>query len=288
MPARRPAPVAGLALGAAVLAAISGCTGSVPAAGAGWTFEPSSSGPTAAASPDAASATPSASADATPTAAVPSAEPSSAPTSPPPGNSVAFDPRADGLDVAFGEFAITLEASVIRPGPVTFVVHNAGNLVHGFELRPEHSGGGSGGDRPKIETRRFQSGETLRVEANLTPGIYEIECYVADHEERGMKTYIEVREDAPLATPEPGGSAPDVARIVQFAFVPATLSVPVGTTVSWRNDDPAPHTVTSADGIFDSQQLDQGGSYSVVFDRPGVYRYRCEIHPTMVGEVRVD
>jgi plastocyanin len=139
----------------------------------------------------------------------------------------------------------------------------------------------------EVETRTFQSGETLRVEANLAPGVYEIECYVGDHEERGMKAYLEVRDDAPLATPASDGPGTGVARIVQFAFVPATLDVPAGTEVSWRNDDPAPHTVTSADGAFDSLQLDQGEAYSVVLDAPGVYLYRCEIHPTMVGEVRV-
>ena len=74
----------------------------------------------------------------------------------------ALDPRIDGFDVTFGEFAITLEADVIRPGPVTFVVHNAGEMTHGFEMKIESSGSGSGSgsgrDRKKIETRTFHSG----------------------------------------------------------------------------------------------------------------------------------
>lgn len=59
------------------------------------------------------------------------------------------DPRAHGLELGFGEFAITLEADEIRPGPVTFVIRNGGALVHGFEIEGEdddgdHSGPGNG------------------------------------------------------------------------------------------------------------------------------------------------
>jgi plastocyanin len=196
-----------------------------------------------------------------------------------------IDPRADGLDVAFGEFAITLEADVIRPGPVTLVVHNAGHLAHGLEMKIEASG--SGNDRKRIETRTFRPGETLRVEANLPPGVYEIECYVADHAEKGMRTTLEVRADAPLVAAAPGTAVPGNARIVQFAFVAASLDVPAGTRVTWMNDDPAPHTVTADGGAFDSRQLDPGASFSVVLDTPGVFAYHCEIHPTMVGTVVV-
>jgi len=197
----------------------------------------------------------------------------------------AIDPRSDGLDVAFGEFAITLEAAVIRPGPVTLIVRNAGHLTHGLEMKIE--GSGSGRDRKTIETRTFRSGETLRVEANLPPGVYEIECYVADHAAKGMRTSLEVRADAPLVTVAPGTAVPGTARIVQFAFVAASLDVPAGTRVTWLNDDPAPHTVTADGGAFDSRQLDPGASFSVVLDTPGTFAYHCEIHPTMVGTVLV-
>lgn len=197
-----------------------------------------------------------------------------------------IDPRRDGLDVAFGEFAITLEATVIRPGPVTLVVHNAGHLTHGFEMKLERSGG-DGGDRRKIETRTFKSGETLRVEADLPPGIYEVECYVGDHASKGMRAILEVRADAPLQTPDAGTARPGTARIVQFAFVPATMQVDTGSAVIWTNDDPAPHTVTADNGTFDSKQMEPGADYAVVFDRPGIYAFHCEIHPTMVGAVEV-
>ena len=185
---------------------------------------------------------------------------------------------------------------MIRPGPVTFVVHNAGTLTHGFELKLERSGSGSGTsgrgsgsgrDREKIETRTFRSGETLRVEADLQPGVYEVECYVSGHASMGMRTTLTVRVDAPLVDPDPIASAPGSVRIVQFAFVAPELDIPAGTTVTWTNEDPAPHTVTADGAAFDSKQLDPGASFSTVFDTAGSYLYHCEIHPTMVGTVLV-
>jgi plastocyanin len=199
----------------------------------------------------------------------------------------AIDPRTDGLDVTFGEFAITLEADVIRPGKVTLVVHNAGQMTHGFEMKIESSGSGSGGDRKKIETRTFHSGETLRVEADLSPGTYEVECYVDGHASKGMRTMLTVKAGAPLMTPVPGGTATGTVRIVQFAFVPASLDVAAGTRVTWANDDPTAHTVTADDKAFDSKQLDPGASFSMVLATPGSHVYHCEIHPTMVGTVVV-
>ena len=226
---------------------------------------------------------------ATPTASTPAAvaSPTATRVGASPSAPVAVDPRTDGLDVAFGEFAITLEAPVIRPGRVTFVVHNAGQMTHGFEMKLDGSGSGSGRDREKIETRTFHSGETLRVEADLAPGVYEIECFVDGHASKGMRTTLRVRADAPLVTPAPGGPAAGTVRIVQFAFVPASLDVAVGSRVSWTNDDPTPHTVTADGGAFDSKQLDPGASFSMVLDTPGTYPFHCEIHPTMVGALQV-
>jgi plastocyanin len=241
---------------------------------------------------DATAETPEGSLSGPPTASIPAASPrsSESPTAPAAQASspliAEIDPRTDGLDVTFGEFAITLEAETIRPGPVTFVVHNAGHLTHGFEMKIE-GGHGSDGDRMKIETRTFQSGETIRVEADLPPGSYEIECFVADHDERGMRTMLAVSADAPLVTVDPASPPAGTVRIVQFAFVAADIDVTAGSAITWTNEDPAPHTVTAEAGTFDSLQLEPGDSFSTVLQEPGDYRYRCEIHPTMTGTVRV-
>src|SRR5829696_5872316 len=59
-----------------------------------------------------------------------------------------------------------------------------------------------------------------------------------------------------------GADAQDGAAvtIVDFAFQPASLEVPAGTTVTWTNSGAAPHTVTADDGTFDSDRLAPGAS----------------------------
>ncbi|MBM2825457.1 MAG: LigC protein [Dehalococcoidales bacterium] len=75
--------------------------------------------------------------------------------------------------------------------------------------------------------------------------------------------------------------------IAGFAFTPATLKVAVGTTVTWRNNDSAPHTVTALDNLFNSGTLSSGASFSYTFQQSGTFQYRCNFHPSMVGSVVV-
>src|SRR5918996_496822 len=117
------------------------------------------------------------------------------------GTPTRVDPRKGGFDVGFGEYAVTLEALAIRPGPVTFVVRNGGAEVHGFEMELEgedSSGPGSGDEGFKIERPTFGPGETIRVRLDLAPGVYKVECFVANHDDLGMEALLEVRPDAPL------------------------------------------------------------------------------------------
>jgi plastocyanin len=81
-----------------------------------------------------------------------------------------------------------------------------------------------------------------------------------------------------------GGAA---VSIVDFAFQPGSVEVPVGGTVTWTNSGSAPHTVTSDSGAFDSGQLAPGASFSQTFDTAGTFTYHCSIHPQMTGTVIV-
>ncbi len=94
--------------------------------------------------------------------------------------------------------------------------------------------------------------------------------------------------DRPATGPEPPGTGePDVA-IEDFAFVPATLSVPTGTIVTWTNRDPDLHTVTSDDNAtFDSGAVGQGMSFQFTAGAPGTYTYFCSIHPFMRATLTV-
>ena len=75
--------------------------------------------------------------------------------------------------------------------------------------------------------------------------------------------------------------------IKNFSFQPGSINVTNGTTVTWANDDPAAHTVTSSDGIFNSGNIAPGAVFNFTFTKPGKYEYQCLIHPSMVGNVIV-
>ena len=95
--------------------------------------------------------------------------------------------------------------------------------------------------------------------------------------------------EAPVPTATTTVAAANVVVIDDFRFGPAVLTVPVGTKVTWTNDDSDPHTVTSeaAPKLLKSPPLDTGDSFAFTFDKPGTYRYFCSIHPHMQGVVVV-
>ena len=76
-------------------------------------------------------------------------------------------------------------------------------------------------------------------------------------------------------------------KIDNFSFGPETLTIPVGTTVTWTNRDDIPHTVVSTDGVFKSKVLDTDEKFSFTFSKAGTYAYFCSIHPKMTGKVVV-
>ena len=93
-------------------------------------------------------------------------------------------------------------------------------------------------------------------------------------------------------TPAAAGEQPREAQSVtvpirDFAFTSPDLSINTGDTVTWVNEDRAPHdvTTTSAPATFASDPLKQGQSFSHTFTAPGAYSYQCTIHPDMVATV---
>ena len=91
-----------------------------------------------------------------------------------------------------------------------------------------------------------------------------------------------------VAAVEPA-DAPEAVqvKIKDFDFLPMAVTVPVGGSVTWKNLDGEPHTVTSIDGDFRSGALDENDTYTVRFTKPGVYDYICTIHPRMRATVTV-
>ncbi len=90
-----------------------------------------------------------------------------------------------------------------------------------------------------------------------------------------------------LAANDQPSAANAEVKIDNFSFGPETLTVPVGTTVTWTNRDDIPHTVVSTDGVFKSKVRDTDEKFSYTFAKAGTYPYFCSVHPKMTGKIVV-
>jgi plastocyanin len=85
-------------------------------------------------------------------------------------------------------------------------------------------------------------------------------------------------------------TAPTATATVQITtnrFVPGTVTITAGDSVTWRNADKAPHQVVANGGQFASPILDAGKTYTHQFARGGTFRYHDGLHPSLRGTVAV-
>jgi plastocyanin len=85
-----------------------------------------------------------------------------------------------------------------------------------------------------------------------------------------------------------GGPGTNEVWIQGMAFNPSTITVAIGTTITWTNKDAVSHTVTSNSGAFDSGIIGSNGTHSFTFNTAGTFSYYCAIHPTMTATVVVN
>jgi len=74
-----------------------------------------------------------------------------------------------------------------------------------------------------------------------------------------------------------------------FVFSPATVTIGVGDTVLWKDTTSMVHNVVgqgAAAKIINRPALNTQ-PYSVTFKQKGTYKYVCQIHPGMAGQVIV-
>lgn len=83
----------------------------------------------------------------------------------------------------------------------------------------------------------------------------------------------------------PSQNSTESIIIKNFAFSPSSITINVGTTVVWTNEDSMPHRIKS-DSFF-SSVLGKGATFQQTFSAPGTYKYICSIHPSMNGEIIV-
>ncbi|MFF4805306.1 plastocyanin/azurin family copper-binding protein [Streptomyces sp. NPDC001351] len=97
---------------------------------------------------------------------------------------------------------------------------------------------------------------------------------------------------AALVLPAPAVQAAAGHQVLMsgYAFSPRTLTITAGDTVTWTNQDQAPHDVktTSGPASVHSPMLSKGGSWSHTFTTPGTYGYLCTVHPGMTAQLVVE
>ena len=196
-----------------------------------------------------------------------------------------FHPIGSHWDAVYPEGATLQGNPIIRGSQSTLVVAGGGTVVEIAAYVPQtillvdHA-----------LTRTFYKGAlaTIVVDGSANPEIFQTAA------------------TAPTAAPT---SAPaDAVQVTitkngwldptksEDAFDPNTVTIKVGTTVTWTNADATMHTVTSGtsvnnagtpDGVFDSGFLMEGATWSYTFQQAGEFDYYCLPHPWMKGRVIV-
>ena len=92
---------------------------------------------------------------------------------------------------------------------------------------------------------------------------------------------------APVSSAPAGSGSEFKVEINNFAFNPSEITVKVGDTVTWTNQDSAAHNVKAEDGSFSSSSLGKGDVFSYTFNTAGTYAYKCGFHANMLGTVVV-
>ena len=86
---------------------------------------------------------------------------------------------------------------------------------------------------------------------------------------------------------QPGVSSGAKVSIINFAFEPPATTIAAGDSVTWSNNDGAPHAVAFKDGSAGAKSLSPGETFSRGFEKSGSYEYFCAFHPYMTGRIVV-
>jgi len=92
-----------------------------------------------------------------------------------------------------------------------------------------------------------------------------------------------------IACSGPASAESHVVEMRGLEFLPASLDVAVGDTITWINMDVMPHTATAGDGSWDSGLMEEGDEYSLeIEDGTSTGGYVCNYHPTMMGDLNMN
>ena len=91
---------------------------------------------------------------------------------------------------------------------------------------------------------------------------------------------------ASAAAGSPSTPSDQTVPIAHWRFHPKVLTISVGETVTWVNEQKGHHTSISDTKLWNSGAIPPGGTFSFTFTTPGTYPYHCKyghgIHGTIV------
>ncbi len=151
-------------------------------------------------------------------------------------------------------------------------------------------------EAPTMEEEPVMEEETVEEETMEEEMVAEEEPVMEEEtveEETMEETEVEMSAEVSV----PSGSSTPGCEETDECFLPSIVTVGVGGTVTWTNDDTAAHTVTSGNlstdpdnvgTVFDSSIFMSGKTFENTFDEAGEYDYFCVVHPWMTGKVIVE
>jgi FtsP/CotA-like multicopper oxidase with cupredoxin domain len=189
---------------------------------------------------------------------------------------------------------------------------NAGSLVHtihshGHSFKIVSTDGNPVPPAAQLTKDSVTLGPSERVDIELearNPGVWMFHCHMEHHMANGMMTTIQYEGAQPavaahdhsapppaavggVATSGMSGAAqvtagsvttPYKVTMTDNRYTPASLTVPVGSTVAWINNGTNLHTTSAFDVSFDSGAVANGMAWTFTFTKPGTYQYFCRQH----------
>jgi nitrite reductase (NO-forming) len=170
-----------------------------------------------------------------------------------------------------------------------YVDGNPANVLHGVQTLSIPPSGGAivdmyfkdpGGENPFVS-------HAFAYMQKGAMGLFQVEVTTGGTTTTTTSTSSKTTASGPVVSILPMSGMDDASASPFYSPQNITVVIGVNNTVTWKNNDDAPHTVTAADGSFDSGNLGQGQSWTHTFTTPGRYEYRCTYHSWMWGTVTV-
>jgi plastocyanin len=109
----------------------------------------------------------------------------------------------------------------------------------------------------------------------------------------GLTSSLACGSSSSTTSPTPVSSGPTISIVMNAstmtttAYQPNPMTVTIGSTVTWVNNDVTTHTSVAEAGAWNSGNIAPGASFSRMFVTTGTFTYHCSIHPGMVGTLTV-